>query len=232
MDSPQSAVALTEAQEGLWYAQRLDPANPVFNTGHLTRLQAPVDHARLAEAIRKTLQEADALSLAFVETEDGPRQYLDHERRPVLEEVSLPDDGPASQAEARRLMLADLHTPVDPLTMPLARQILIRLGQTQVLWYQRVHHLAADGYGMALIEQQAMQHYRALTRPDAGAVVPLLSFAQVVADDQQYRASQKRDDDARFWREQLQAADEVASLSEASALSAGSVLLARREACQ
>ena len=230
MDSPQSAVALTEAQEGLWYAQRLDPANPVFNTGHLTRLQAPVDHARLAEAIRKTLQEADALSLAFVETEDGPRQYLDQRRRPELEEVSLPDDGPASQAEARRLMLADLHTPVDPLTMPLARQILIRLGQTQVLWYQRVHHLAADGYGMALIEQQAMQYYRALTRPDGGAVVPLLSFAQVVADDQQYRASQKRDDDARFWREQLQAADEVASLSEASALSAGSVLLARCEA--
>ncbi len=44
-----------------------------------------------------------------------------------------------------------------------------------VLWFQRVHHLAADGYGMALIEQRAMQHYRAL------AGTPLTSFAAVVA---------------------------------------------------
>ena len=30
---PLSWLGLTEAQAGLWYAQRLDPQNPVFNTG-------------------------------------------------------------------------------------------------------------------------------------------------------------------------------------------------------
>ncbi|MDO5057391.1 MAG: amino acid adenylation domain-containing protein [Lautropia sp.] len=230
MDSPQTAVALTEAQEGLWYAQRLDPDNPVFNTGHCTELHAPFDAARLAQAIGQTLQEADALALAFIDGDAGPRQYIDASRRPALEWLTLPDDSPASRAEARRLMLADLHTPVDPLTMPLARHVLIRLGERVLLWYQRVHHLAADGYGMALIEQQAMQHYRALGGADGHAVTPLLSFAQVVADDRQYRQSDKRGDDARFWQQQLQARDDVSSLAEASALSAGSVLLARQEA--
>lgn len=38
MDSPAGAVPLTEAQEGLWYAQQLDPRNPIFNTGHYTNI--------------------------------------------------------------------------------------------------------------------------------------------------------------------------------------------------
>ena len=35
--------ALTEAQNGLWYAQRLDPDNPIFNTGHVIEIDGPLD---------------------------------------------------------------------------------------------------------------------------------------------------------------------------------------------
>ena len=68
-----------------------------------------------------------------------------------------------------------------------------------------------NGYGMALIEQRAMQHYRAL----AGA--PLTSFAAVVADDARYRDSAQRATDAAYWRELLAPLDTVGSLSERSA---------------
>ena len=118
MDSPAGAVPLTEAQEGLWYAQQLDPRNPIFNTGHCTGIRGEVDVERLASAIERTLAEADALSLAFIDTEDGPRQYFDAARRPVLERLTLPGDA-AGRAEAERLMQADLRTPVDPRTTAL-----------------------------------------------------------------------------------------------------------------
>ena len=221
MDSPAGAVPLTEAQEGLWYAQQLDPRNPIFNTGHCTGIRGEVDVERLASAIERTLAEADALSLAFIDTDGGPRQYFDAARRPVLERLTLPGDA-AGRAEAERLMQADLHTPIDPRTTALARHLLIRFtpgtgadsansALPTVLWFQRVHHLAADGYGMALIEQRAMQHYRAL----AGA--PLTSFAAVVADDARYRDSAQRATDAAYWRELLAPLDTVGSLSERSA---------------
>ena len=58
-------------------------------------------------------------------------------------------------------MRTDLQTPIDPRRQPLARHLLIEQ-PGRVLWFQRVHHLAADGYGMALIEQRAMQHYQAM----------------------------------------------------------------------
>ena len=87
MDSPAGAVPLTEAQEGLWYAQQLDPRNPIFNTGHCTSIRGEVDMERLAAAIERTLAEADALSLAFIDTEDGPRQITKIGRASCRERV-------------------------------------------------------------------------------------------------------------------------------------------------
>ena len=44
-------AALTEAQEGLWYFQALDPANPILNTGQYLDLRGPLDDAALREAV-------------------------------------------------------------------------------------------------------------------------------------------------------------------------------------
>ena len=34
VQAPATEAPLTEAQSGLWFAQRLDPAHPIFNTAH------------------------------------------------------------------------------------------------------------------------------------------------------------------------------------------------------
>ena len=47
--------ALTEAQNGLWYAQRLDPDNPIFNTGHVIEIDGPLDMPALQEAAQRAL---------------------------------------------------------------------------------------------------------------------------------------------------------------------------------
>ena len=47
---PATTWPLTEPQEGLWYAQALDPANPVFNPGQLVELRGPLDLDAFARA--------------------------------------------------------------------------------------------------------------------------------------------------------------------------------------
>lgn len=228
MHSPDHARPLTEAQEGLWFAQRLAPDNPVFNTGHCTEIRGKIDTDLLAQAIGQTLREADSLSLAFIDGDDGPRQYVDPARCPRLERLDMADDAGAREA-IRQLITDDLKKPVDPVTMPLARHLLIRLGDDTHFWFQRVHHLAADGYGMALIEQRAVQIYHALQRGEVTGS-PLTSFSAVIDEDQRYRGSEQRAKDAAFWRGQLQALDTIGSFREQGALSAHRVLLARRPA--
>jgi enterobactin synthetase component F len=43
-------VALTEAQAGLWFAQRLAPDNPSFNTAHAVWIDGPLDVAAFVAA--------------------------------------------------------------------------------------------------------------------------------------------------------------------------------------
>lgn len=222
-------VPLTEAQEGLWYAQRLDPANPIFNPAHCTTLRNSLDVPYFAQAVDQTLAEAQSLSLRFAEHADGPAQALDPTRAPHLEIRDLRQKNESrAQDQAWAWIQADLKRPIDPLHDALARQILFLCGPQLALWYQRVHHLAADGYGMALIERRAVRLYDALSAAAPDRAGPALTpLAPVWAEDQAWRASEARTRAQAFWRAQCEARMPAASLTANSALSAADCL--RRE---
>ncbi|HSI40809.1 MAG TPA: amino acid adenylation domain-containing protein [Xanthobacteraceae bacterium] len=193
------AVPLTEAQEGLWYAQRLDPANPLFKTGQYVEFAGPLDRAAFRAAVAQAVLEADALALRMIEAPDGPRQIVDERLRPRLDEIDLADrDDPA--AAALDLIADDMHTPLDPTIGPPAAQRLFVLGSARSIWHQRVHHLAIDGYGMILLTRRVADLYNGTVAgtPPGPAFPPL---AAALAHDAAYRASERRQADAAFWRE-------------------------------
>lgn len=225
MSSSEEAVPLTEAQEGLWYAQRLAPNNPIFNTAHCTDFTGTLQLYALQQAINQALLEADALSLRMIDSEQGPQQYFDATHRVQLELVDL-RHLPDATAHAAAQMQADHNHPVDPTHTPLSRQVLFLLSDTHYQWYQRVHHLAADGYGMSLIESRALALYREQLNNDDTPSAALTSFAEVVADDQRYRHSEKRQKDAAYWHQSLATIGDVGSLSSGVAQSAPSFLRA------
>src|SRR5690606_40899890 len=72
---PDRAVPLTEPQSGLWYAQRLDPQNPIFNVAHAVEIDGPLDLDAFTSAVNEAADEADALALRIVDTPSGPRQW-------------------------------------------------------------------------------------------------------------------------------------------------------------
>ncbi|PBJ82321.1 non-ribosomal peptide synthetase [Lysobacteraceae bacterium NML93-0399] len=192
-----AGAPLTEAQAGLWYAQRLAPDNPAFNTAHALWIDGPLDVAAFARAADRAMDEAPALRMRMRETADGPRQWIDPSHRPALEVIDLSAD-PDAETSARAAMTRDRHTPVDPARDRLALQRLYLLGGARAVWYLRVHHLATDGYGMALLTERACALY---AQADAGA--PLANFEGVLAEDAAYRVSDRRGTDAAYWRESL-----------------------------
>ncbi|PZP65312.1 MAG: hypothetical protein DI592_24605, partial [Stenotrophomonas maltophilia] len=78
-------VALTEAQAGLWFAQRLAPDNPSFNTAHAVWIDGPLDVAAFMAAANRAAVEAEAFALRFAEGADGqPLQWHDPAHVPLL----------------------------------------------------------------------------------------------------------------------------------------------------
>ncbi len=211
---------LSEAQTGLWYAQRLAAASAAFNTAHALWIDGPLDVPRFVAAANTAAHEAEALALRIADSADGvPQQWHVPAHVPLLEVVDL-SALPDPAAAARTAMDQDRLRAVDPARDRLAQQRLFVLGDARHLWYLRVHHLATDGYGMALFSERVSALY-AGGDADAAALAPL---APVLADDLDYRHGERRATDAAYWQQYMAGAPAAEGLAGTTAPAAADAL--------
>ncbi|MEI2384848.1 amino acid adenylation domain-containing protein [Breoghania sp. JC706] len=205
---------LTEAQRGMWFAQRIDADNPTFNTGHLIILDGPLDAAAFAQAMMQAQREAETLAIRIQPDERGDDTLeIDPNRLPALECLDMTAE-PAPEAAAIALARADMATPLDPTRDPLARQVLAKVGPDRHFWYQRIHHIAIDGVGTMTLCDRIADLYSALVAGrEPGA--PLSPFSAVLQEDADYRASERHAKDRAYWADEM-AGIEAASLAGAN----------------
>lgn len=207
-----AAWPLTQAQAGLWYAQRLDAGNPIFNTAQYTALRGPLDTAAFEAVVNQTMQESESLAIRVVDVNGAPAGVIEatHVPRLAFVDCTCAED-PLENALAQ--MRADMSTPVDPACMPLAAQVLYKIAPDHHLWYERVHHLATDGYGMSLIDARVAQCYSArVGGTDPG--LPLGPLDAVLTEEAAYRASPRYQADGAFWAELFADAVPVVGMAE------------------
>jgi enterobactin synthetase component F len=217
------AALLSPAELGLWYAQRVDPRNPVFNTGQYIELRGALALDAFRNAVRDTVDDTDVFAHRIVDTDDGPRRVADETARPLLQEIDL-SESPDPEAEARLLMQRDMAAAVDLQRDALAAQVLFRLAPDRFFWYLRIHHLAIDGYGTALFVGRVCHLYHESVVGSAPAGRPFGRLVDVLDDDARYEASPRFGTDRQFWLEQFADRPEPASLSTRVALTSHTYL--------
>ncbi|MGW2221411.1 amino acid adenylation domain-containing protein, partial [Nonomuraea sp. NPDC001684] len=218
-------MPLTGAQAGIWLAQRLDPANPVYNAADRIDLRGPLDPALFARALERCLAEAEPLRLRFTAE---PAQYLpDYDSlRGCLTVLDLRGE-PDPEAAADAWMRADLAAPVDVVTGPLSRHALLRLAGDHHVWYLRAHHILIDAYALSMLVGRTADIYTALADGLAPGAGPFGSMAALLAEEEAYLASERRARDRAYWLERLAGAPEPAGLAGTPALSAREVVRRR-----
>ncbi|WP_369165426.1 amino acid adenylation domain-containing protein [Streptomyces sp. AFD10] len=202
MSTHRERLPLTEAQLGLWSAQRLDPANPVYLTAEYVELTGPLDERAFTAAVTRAVGEADGLSVRFVAHGDDVHQETGAVPPPDPEVLDLrAADDPHGAALA--WMEQERSTPVDIEAGPLHRHALLRTGERRWLWYHRCHHILLDAYGYARLAERVAELYGHARR---GTEPPAASFGSLraaVEEDRRYEDSEQHALDALFWRELL-----------------------------
>ncbi|KGJ05637.1 enterobactin synthase [Paracoccus halophilus] len=196
---------LTEAQEGLWFAQALDPSNPILNTGQYLEILGPLDRDALTQAVTRTFAETPALSLRFADTGSGPQQMQGPPPMLGFTDLSVQ---PEAEAQALAQMRADSMRPLALDQEPAAAFTLFVLGPERHLLYERIHHLAIDGYGMVLVTNRIAEHYAALT-VKAPLPEPFGPLSLADEEDAAYRISPRRETDRDWWHAELAGLPEV-----------------------
>lgn len=216
MNDPRDGwMPLTPGQLDFWEEFLAHPGQPVSTVAHLARIEGDADENALARAIRMVADEADVMSLRFAVAPDGtPMQSVDPGARPTLRLLDLRDK-PDPEGHARALMADDLARPLDLREGGLGAMWLIRAGDRLWLWYCRGHHIFLDGYAMALIERRVAQLYAHL---HAGAPEgrPFARFADYLAEEAGYTASDRHGQARDFWMQRLASAPLPARLRKGS----------------
>ncbi|WP_395293100.1 amino acid adenylation domain-containing protein [Kitasatospora hibisci] len=194
---------LSGAQEGIWFAQRLDPANGAYNTGEYVEIHGRIDPALFETALRRTVAEAQTFALRFRDTPDGPCCVLPAEPADwPLHRIDLsaePDPRTAAEAWIR----ADLAAPVDLESGSLFTHALFTLGSDHYAWSLRAHHILLDGYSYKLVARRLAETYSALA---AGREVPPGPFGPIgplLEADAEYRSSERFAQHRAFWTDRL-----------------------------
>lgn len=202
-------LPLSAAQRGIWTGQQLDPGTPAYNTAEYVLIDGEIHLDVLERAARGAVAETEAVRVRFgtgaaTENSSGDEAGSDEpwqEIGPVEFAVHQQDlrGLPDPLLAAEEWMAADVARPVDLRTGPLFGHALFRLGDRSVLWYHRVHHIALDGYGLALVARRVAEIYTALAQDQQPPAHSFGSLASVVTEDHAYTASDQFTRDQRFW---------------------------------
>ena len=118
---------LTSSQLGVWYAQQLDPDNPVYNIADYLEIRGDLNVDVFLESLRRCLDEADTCRLRFHFGNGKLWQYVDDSRGYPIQVIDLSDETEPRIA-ADDLIREDLGHPVNITGGLLFTQVLFRLG--------------------------------------------------------------------------------------------------------
>jgi non-ribosomal peptide synthetase component F len=184
-------------QLGIWYAQQLRIDDPAFNIGQYLEIH-DLDLGLFEAALRHCLNNAEAAHLRFIGEDEAPRQYVDKSGDwPFLVVDMSSAPGPSVAAHAR--MWADMMCPVDLRRGPLFTNVVFKVAPRRYFWYQRVHHIAADGFSAWVFASGVAQAYTSLLagRPMSETVAE--PFSALIEAERSYRASADYGRDREFW---------------------------------
>src|SRR5690349_6661234 len=93
-------IPLTAAQAGIWFAQQLDPKNPIYNAAEYLEIRGAIDVDVFEQALRRLVREAEALRMRVVEDGEGLWQIADPDPRWTLQRLDLRhEEDPETAAE-------------------------------------------------------------------------------------------------------------------------------------
>ncbi|MFD5420058.1 amino acid adenylation domain-containing protein [Streptomyces sp. NPDC127069] len=206
------SLPLTPPQNGVWFAQQLDPTRLDYTIAEYLEIRGAVDPELLAEAVRTMVAGTETLCVRFAEV-DGVVHQIPAGPPPLRMETVDVSDHPDPDAESERLMRAELARPTDLGAGDVCRHLLVRTGPAAYRWMQGYHHLVADGVTGSILARRTAQVYSALVAGEPVPAVECAPWQRIVAEEEEYAASERCAEDREFWRVRLDGAPEPVSFT-------------------
>ena len=199
-------LALSFAQQRLWFLDQLEPAQSAFNMAWSFRLTGGLEVAALDQALSAIVDRHEVLRTTFADGEDAvPVQVIAPAGVLVLEQVELASLDPAERdAELQRQMGKRANRPFVLAKGPVLRATLYRLAPTDHVLALTIHHIAFDGWSFGVLARELAAFYTAFVEGREPALPELsMQYADYAAWQRQWLRGDVLKAQLDYWRRQL-----------------------------
>jgi amino acid adenylation domain-containing protein len=196
---------LSPLQERLWFMERLNPGQPVYNEVEAVRLRGELNVEALEralnaviarhEVLRTTIQAVDGVAMARVRESHVLR----------LKMIDLAGrDATDREAELERLLISEPRVPYHLGEEPAIRATLIRLGEQEHVFILMMHHLVCDWSSEGVLWRELSALYRGYCRDESIELPPLpLQHGDYAVWQREQLTETAVAGDLVFWKENL-----------------------------
>lgn len=148
-------LALSYAQQRLWFLDRFEGPNAAYNMSSVVRLRGALDIAALQQALQRVLERHEALRTTFHLKGEQPCQVINE--APTLDLTPVNVESHALQSVIDR----QSAQPFDLQQAPMLRAHLLHLGTDDHVLQLVLHHIATDAWSMGILIQELITGYQA-----------------------------------------------------------------------
>jgi natural product biosynthesis luciferase-like monooxygenase protein len=212
--SPTRPAAASSGQRRLWFLEQMEPGSPLYNIPYLVRLSGRIDVAALERSLRFLIARHESLRTNFAAVGSEPTQVVATEWQFALPVTDLTTIAAAArEAELGRLAREEARRPFDLRRDLMLRARLFRLGETEHALMLVMHHIASDGWSMAILYRELGLCYEACTRGVEPTLPELpIQYADFAEWQQEYLQGETLQRLVDFWRRQMAGAPALLEL--------------------
>jgi len=206
---------LSFGQQRLWFLDQLEPGTSLYNDMLVLRLSGgPLDEDLFERCLEEVVRRHDVLRTSFHEVDGTPGQRV-HPGMPLpLERVDLrhlPEE--ERRAESERILVERVREPYRLEEAPLARAVLIGLGEDAWAFGLTMHHIVSDGVSYGIVYREMSALYEAFSKGE-GSPLPELDvrYADYAAWERDTVTEELIEEKLAFWREYLADSPELVNL--------------------
>ncbi|MEH6419881.1 non-ribosomal peptide synthetase [Pseudomonas sp. CGJS7] len=197
-------LPLSFAQQRLWFLAQLEGVSVTYHIPLALRLHGTLDRDALRQALDRLLARHEGLRTVFIARNGQPRVRL----LPADTALGLPEHDLRGSDDAHAALQAiadeELHAPFDLSRGPLIRARLIRLGENEHELLITLHHIAADGWSIAILARELGELYNAAHGRRADSLPALaIQYPDYAAWQRQWLDGDRLDAQTDYWRNQL-----------------------------
>ncbi|HEU0298359.1 MAG TPA: amino acid adenylation domain-containing protein, partial [Longimicrobium sp.] len=206
-------LALSFAQQRLWFLDRLEPGSPLYNVPAALRLAGEVDGPALARALGEIVRRHEPLRTTFAGEGAAARQVV----APAPDDFALPFENLSARADPRgdalRRAQEEAEAPFDLARGPLFRARLLRVAPDEHVLLLTLHHAVSDGWSTGVLFRELSALYAAFAEGRPSPLPePPVQYADFAAWQRQALSGDALEAQLAYWKARLADAPAVLAL--------------------